>query len=454
MNASNYFFLLVGLQIFENSFAWLFGSSETKDVHIDMPVILWWHSDLFPHVENDDGYVELKCPNEVSCLTTPNRQALKEDTRLVSIMLYGTDFRAYEAPLPRLRNHLWALVHEESPLNNHMLCHDEIASLFNFSSTFKRHSDFPITTQHFPSLEFLTSRKPVPLSEKNKLRKEGLAPVVYLQSHCDVPSDRDRYVKELMKHIDVDSYGACLNNKDLENRTLWSTETMHDPMLYDVLAKYKFNLAFENALCEDYITEKLVRALHVGSVPVYRGAKSIKDWAPERHSIINADDFVSPENLAELLNALDHNDGAYDRYLVYRQTGVDEDSLLYKTMKERTWNPKGKSDEHFFGSYECYVCEQMHLMQANITKRQEVTPRMASPKALSCPQPKPSVGKIADISPQDTFRHWIDDYRHGLDQARALEDMLKDEAHDPEMLWSYIEKRYDVGQGAFSHEEL
>ena len=54
----------------------------------------------------DEGYVTLKRPNELSCLTTPNRQALKEDTRLVSVILYGTDFRAYEAPLPRLRNHL------------------------------------------------------------------------------------------------------------------------------------------------------------------------------------------------------------------------------------------------------------------------------------------------------------------------------------------------------------
>lgn len=60
---------------------------------------------------------------------------------------------------------------------------------------------------------------------------------MYLQSHCDVPSDRDRYVQELMKHIDVDSYGACLNNKDLDNKDLWSTDKMLDPELYDVLCK-------------------------------------------------------------------------------------------------------------------------------------------------------------------------------------------------------------------------
>lgn len=447
-------FLVVFLVTLRHCNGWLFGSSDKTDLHVDTPVILWWNKDLFPHVENDAGLIELKCPNDLTCLTTQDRQALNEENRLVSVILYGTDFRAYEAPLPRKRNHLWALVHEESPLNNHMLCHREIASLFNFTSTFKRNSDFPITTQHFPSLEFLTSRKPVTIKEKNRLRKKGLAPVVYLQSHCDVPSDRDRYVQELMKHIDVDSYGACLNNKDLDNKDLWSTDKMLDPELYDVLSRYKFNLAFENALCDDYITEKLVRPLHVGSVPVYRGSKTIKDWAPEHHSIINTNDYTSPENLAQLLNALDENDSAYERYLAYKQTGVNKDSLLYKTMMDRSWDPKGQGPQHFFGSYECYVCEQMHAMQANITKRMEVTPRMGTAEALDCPPPKPSVGKIEDISPQDNFHHWVSDFKHGVDQASALKDMLEDQAHDPEMLWTYIEKRYNQGTGAFSHEEL
>ena len=73
----------------------------------------------------------------------------------------------------------------------------------------------------------------------------------------------------------------------------------------------------------------------------------------------SADDFVSPENLAELLNELDRNDAAYDRYLVYKQTGVAKDSMLYKTLKARSWNPKGRNEDHFIGSFECYVCQQV-----------------------------------------------------------------------------------------------
>ena len=68
-----------------------------------------------------------------------------------------------------------------------------------------------------------------------RLRKKGLASAVYLQSHCDVPSDRDRFVAELMKHMSVDSYGGCLHNKDFEDESLIDTSKMNDEALYNVL---------------------------------------------------------------------------------------------------------------------------------------------------------------------------------------------------------------------------
>lgn len=123
--------------------------------------------------------------------------------RTASIIFYGTDFRAYEAPLPRLRHQTWALFHEESPMNNYILSHGPGIRLFNYTATFSRESDYPLTLQWLPSLDYLLTPVAVSLEEKNRLRREGLAPVLYMQSHCDVPSDRDRYIKELMKYIQV-----------------------------------------------------------------------------------------------------------------------------------------------------------------------------------------------------------------------------------------------------------
>lgn len=50
------------------------------------------------------------------------------------------------------------------------------------------------------------------------MQTKNLAPVLYIQSDCDTASERDYYVLELMKHIRVDSYGACINNAQLDDR--------------------------------------------------------------------------------------------------------------------------------------------------------------------------------------------------------------------------------------------
>lgn len=60
------------------------------------------------------------------------------------------------------------------------------------------------------------------------------------------------------------------------------------------------------------MTEKLFRPLHVGSVPVYRGSRFARDFVPDNHSIIMADDFDSPKDLAEFLLKLNDNDEEYE----------------------------------------------------------------------------------------------------------------------------------------------
>ena len=56
---------------------------------------------------------------------------------------------------------------------------------------------------------------------------EGLAPVAYVQSGCDTPSLRDEWVKEFMKYVKVDSYGECLNNKQLTDDIKGSEQMEH-----------------------------------------------------------------------------------------------------------------------------------------------------------------------------------------------------------------------------------
>lgn len=55
-----------------------------------------------------------------------------------------------------------------------------------------------------------------------------------------------------------------------------AVETMQHSDLKRLVAKYKFSIVAENAICDDYVTEKLWRTLEVGSVPIIIGSPKIR----------------------------------------------------------------------------------------------------------------------------------------------------------------------------------
>lgn len=51
--------------------------------------------------------------------------------------------------------------------------------------------------------------------------------------------------------------------------------TLDTDEFYKFIARYKFVIAYENGVCNDYITEKLWRPLTLGVVPIYFGAPNV-----------------------------------------------------------------------------------------------------------------------------------------------------------------------------------
>ncbi|CAG5122762.1 unnamed protein product [Candidula unifasciata] len=86
---------------------------------------------------------------------------------------------------------------------------------------------------------------------------------------------------------------------------------------------YKFYLAFENANCVDYITEKFFKnALSRNVVPVVFGAPSsdyVRSAPP--YSYIHVDNFPTVRHLASYLQELDVNDDMYNVYFKWKGTG-------------------------------------------------------------------------------------------------------------------------------------
>lgn len=115
-------------------------------------------------------------------------------------------------------------------------------------------------------------------SERFSLRtRAGFAAA--LISDCSDHVRRIEYIRELGKYVPVDLYGACSGLK-----------CPHDNEGGDSCRKwlssnYKFFLAFENSVCNGYITEKLFATLRYDILPVVLGGGEYT-----RYIIVHFDD--------------------------------------------------------------------------------------------------------------------------------------------------------------------
>jgi hypothetical protein len=200
---------------------------------------------------------------------------------------------------------LWIAWWMESEERYPRVADPDLLSRFDLTMSYRRDSDLFLSYFHYRGHD----------EGERELRSEpqpkhGLA--VLLMSNTIESSGRTAYAAELMRHLPVTSYGSVLRNQRLpEDRGL---ETK-----LDTIARFKFTLAFENAIAPDYVTEKLYDPLVVGSVPVYLGAPNVNRLVPAADSFIDVTDFSGPRALADHLLELDRDESAYQRHLAWKE---------------------------------------------------------------------------------------------------------------------------------------
>ncbi|XP_065351355.1 alpha-(1,3)-fucosyltransferase 10 [Cloeon dipterum] len=396
-------------------------SSEINAVEFDVqiPTILWWtpftgENGVLKNCDLGDDF-------QASCFFT-NERKLYQQTK--ALLFYGSSFNAWELPPrnPKRKRPLWALLHEESPRNTALLQHESALSLFNFSATFSRHSDLPLTLQHLTSLEDLVGHEFLQ-SWQSKVqfqKKEGLAPVVFIQSDCDTSTDRDSYVRELMKYVKVDSYGSCLQNKMLPESIRDPMSALHSDEFWRFQSKYKFSIAFENGECLDYITEKLWRPLVIGSVPIYYGSPTFQDWLPFKNSTIDVRDYKSPKELAEFILMLDSDEERYNQFLEHKRQSPERFSseLLLHMLAERKWSVGEKLWNNFETKslvevFECYVCQRVH---ENLKEGESVVKL----NHYECPPP---VSALTKTTLNNSF--WFEQWHQGQFEAQLVKELVE-----------------------------
>lgn len=133
----------------------------------------------------------------------------------------------------------------------------------------------------------------------------------WMASHCPTDSRREELVAALRRSIAITTVGKCGELRCGKNHM--------DSYCYRWLSgSHLFYLSFENAVCDDYHTEKLWRPLEHAMVPVVYGGPTLSNILPF-DSYIDVNNFPSATALAAHLLHLATHPSAYLRHLQWRR---------------------------------------------------------------------------------------------------------------------------------------
>ena len=129
---------------------------------------------------------------------------------------------------------------------------------------------------------------------------------VWVVSHCNRYSRRETYVEILKQYISVDILGGCGEKWDCGRRLI-------NNECFDMLnTTYRYYLAFENSIRQEYITEKFFENYKYYILQVVRGDKpSNRPINISQEAYIRANDFKNAYELGNFLKELSSNPNRY-----------------------------------------------------------------------------------------------------------------------------------------------
>jgi hypothetical protein len=230
---------------------------------------------------------------------TSDRRLLRQADAVVFHLPQARNIR----DAPKYPGQLWVGWSMESRANT-PIRKERVMAAFDLHMGFERESD--VWHPYVPSLPRWNEAMARPPIEPSQT-----APAVLFQSSKIDNCGREAYLSQLMSHLHFDSYGKFLKNRELPEPDAGPETKLA------LLRDYRFTLAFENTMEPDYVTEKFFQPLLAGSVPVYRGAPNVADFAPGEHCYIDASHY-SPAELSQLLQQIASNPAEYTRYQKWR----------------------------------------------------------------------------------------------------------------------------------------
>ena len=233
-------------------------------------------------------------------MLTTDRRFLQE---AVALIFYLPSLRLNESFVKKKQGQIWvAWSMECCEAHYPQLCEPSFMKFFDLQMNYHLNADVVVPYIRYNFRELL--REKTQEKEREKIINS------FISSSFN-QSGRAEYLRELMNHLDVHSYGKLFQNRVIQHDKGYQSKM-------ELIAKYQLTLSCENAIVQDYVTEKFYDPLIAGSVPVYLGAPNINDFAPGDRCFINASDFNSPASLAEYLLAVSKDEALYQSYFEWK----------------------------------------------------------------------------------------------------------------------------------------
>ena len=351
---SAFFFLSVGRLARPDYLENYSTSSQVRGENkINIKTILLWNAPQRPEVlifgTGHDAFVQHGCPvSDCELINSPYQYPERSVDSYDAIVFNINDQFGFgnRRPHPdgnqRPATQRYVFFTQEPPpalVNQNLI---QYKNYFNWTMTYRMDSDVrllygrirpkssaPKTSQEIEAKIRESTQKLMLNRRKNSRRKKKKKKLVAAMiSHCTTDGQREKYVKQLKKHIKVDVFGWC-DEDGLGSGLRCDTHELltSTPECYNMLeSNYKFYLSFENAICHDYVTEKFFHIMGLRDiVPVVYGGANYAELAPE-HSYIDALRF-EPQQLAAYLKTLAANETLYDEYLWWKDDYIVEAGL-------------------------------------------------------------------------------------------------------------------------------
>lgn len=221
--------------------------------------------------------------------------------------------------LEKRRNQIWIAWDLECDQNYPWIIEPRIKQTFDLWMTY--HLDADVVLPYYDPT-FL-QKLHIPPHPKNK-------DICMFVSSPVNQSKRLEYLKELMTYISIDSFGRIFNNCKLSDDNGYASKL-------NLIKEYKFTIAFENAIRNDYVTEKFFDPLLSGPVPIYLGAPNIERFSPGEKSFINIKNYSSPKILAQILQHLYKKSRHFQSILYMEKQPLKQE--LQELIEEQSIHP-------------------------------------------------------------------------------------------------------------------